>query len=111
MRLLLLFALLLSPVSVFAQTVPPIGLQGYANVIHPEPGVDYYYDQKGNSTTVYRTAPHVFAYSSHDSHGRIVAQGFVFDPRLTPEPQAVPPSQKGTNEDVDREVCGTLIRC
>jgi hypothetical protein len=66
-------------------------------VIHPEPGVDYYYDQKGNSTTVYRTAPHVFAYSSHDSHGRIVAQGFVFDPNLTPEPQPILPSQKQTN--------------
>src|SRR5262249_9208827 len=111
MRFLLLFALLLFPVSAFAQTVPLIGLQGSASVIHPEPGVDYYYDQKGNSTTVYRTAPHVFAYSSHDSHGRIVAQGFVFDPTLTPEPQPVLPSKKRTNEEVDREVCGTLTRC
>ena len=107
MRLLMLFALLLFPLSVFAQSVPPIGLQGSATVIHPAPGVDYYYDLNGNSTTVYRTAPHVSAYSSHDSHGRIIAQGFVFDPNPRSEPLRVSPSQYLANAEIDREVRAT----
>ena len=111
MRLLILFALLLLPVSVFAQSVSPIGLQGSTTLIHPAPGIDYYYDLNGNSTTVYRTAPNVSAYSSHDSHGRIIAQGFVYDPDPGPEPPRVPLSKNRTNEEIDREVCATLIRC
>ena len=39
MRLLMLFMLLLIPVSVFAQSTPPVGLQGSVTVIHPAPGV------------------------------------------------------------------------
>jgi hypothetical protein len=109
MRLLMLFALLLLPVSAFAQSaaLPPIGLQGSATVIHPAPGVDYYYDQKGNSTTVYRTAPHVFAYSSQDSHGRITTQGFLFDPHPRPEPLQTPSSQYRSAPEIDREACAT----
>lgn len=94
MRLLMLFMLLLIPVSVFAQSTPPVGLQGSVTVIHPAPGVDYYYDQQGNSTTVYRTAPDISAYSSHDSKGHIIAQGFVFDPNPRSEPLRVPESMQ-----------------
>ena len=96
MRLLMLFTLLLLPVSAFAQSVPPVGLQGSVTVVHPAPGVDYYYDQQGNSTTVYRTAPDISAYSSQDSHGHIIAQGYVFDPLGSPQPLRVPDSMRYT---------------
>lgn len=103
MRLLMLCTLLLLPVSAFAQSVPPVGLQGSVTVVHPSPGVDYYYDQQGNSTTVYRTAPDVSAYSSHDSHGHIIAQGFVFDPNPRSEPLRVPESMQYQPESRDME--------
>ena len=108
---LIMLALLVFPVSALAQSAPPIGLQGSATVIHPAPGVDLYYDQKGNSTTVYRTAPNVTAYSSQDSHGRIIAQGFVFDPNPRSEPLQVPSSGSRATKEIDSEVCATLIKC
>jgi hypothetical protein len=78
MLLLILFALLLLPIAAFAQSAPLLGLQGAATVLHPSPGTAYLYDQNGNSVTIYRT-PYSSWYSSQDSHGRIISDGYLFN--------------------------------
>jgi hypothetical protein len=111
MTRLLFFMLLLFPLSSFAQSVPPIGLEGSATVIHPSPGVDYYYDLNANSTTVYTTTPYSSWYSSENRHGRITAQGFVFDPNPRSEPLRVPELQYRSTAEINPGPCATLIKC
>jgi hypothetical protein len=83
MRLLLFLVLLLLPLSAFAQSTPPpmpSSTNDSVTVIHPAPGVEYYYDQRGNSSTVYQQAPGMQWYSTEDRHGTITSQGYLFDP-------------------------------
>jgi hypothetical protein len=73
--------------------------------------VSSYWDQRGNSTTVYSTNPRMQWQSTQDAHGQITSQGFLFDPNPRPEPLRVPESRYRTDREIDREVCATLIRC
>jgi len=107
--------LILLPTSfAFAQSTPPIGLQGSAIVLHPSPGVDYYYDLNGNSTTVYRTAPNTSWFSSQDRYGRITSQGNIYDAmpsRPLDSILRVPESRYRSTSEIDRDACATRIRC
>jgi hypothetical protein len=111
MVLLLLGFLFLLPLSAFAQSSPPIGLQGSATVLHPAPGVDYLYAQHGNSTTIYGSDPAMRWQSSQDAHRQIISQGFLFDPNPRPAPLRVPESRYRTDREIDREVCSYLVKC
>jgi hypothetical protein len=64
----------------------------YTTVVHPAPGIDYYYDNRGNSTTTYETSPGIRAYTSRGPDNRITAQGNLYDlsPRLLELPPVTP---------------------
>ncbi len=111
MTIWLCLLMLLPTSAAFAQSEPPIGLHGSATVLHPAPGVDYYYDLNGGSSTVYQTAPNTSWYSSQDSQGRITSDGYLFDPNPRPEPLRVPQSSYRPNAETDRDACTTRIRC
>lgn len=94
MRFFLFFVLLLLPLSAFAQSVPPLSVEGSATILHPAPGVRYLYDQHGNSSTVYHQFPGQSWFSTEDPQGRITSQGYLFDPLPAPKPLTVPPSMR-----------------
>lgn len=58
MRLLAGLVLFLLPVSIFAQSVPPPGLDGSATVLHPSPGIDYLYNPQGTSLHYLKSGYH-----------------------------------------------------
>lgn len=100
MRLLILCILFLLPLSALAADLaPPWYQQDSATLIHPSQGTDYYYDQHGNNTTVYRSPsnPGMSFYSSEDHNGRITSQGFLFEPSPPPKLLTVPESMRPTS--------------
>ena len=80
MRLLILLATLLLPLSAFAQSSLFPSISSPVTVLHPSPGISQLYDQRGNSATVYESSPGLSWYSQQDRYGRIQSQGYVFDP-------------------------------
>ena len=93
MRLLIVLALCLIPLSAFAQSVPP-PMPSITNdsvtVIHPTPYSDVLYDQYGNSAAIYQQGPGLSWYSQQDKNGNIVSQGYLFAPLPRPEPLTMP---------------------
>lgn len=77
MRLLILLATILLPLSAFAQSTLPPGVDGSVTVLHPAPGINALYDQRSNSATVYEVNPHMSWYSQRDQYGTIESQGYV----------------------------------
>lgn len=59
-------------------------------VIHPAPGMDYLYDQHGNSATILQQGPGLSWYSQENKYGQIQSQGYLFDPLGPREPLTVP---------------------
>jgi hypothetical protein len=82
MRLPLLLALFLIPVSAFAEDTPWFiaPSSGSLTVVHPAPGIDYYTDLHGSSATVLDEGSGLHWYSAHDPQGQITSQGFRSDP-------------------------------
>jgi len=82
MRLLILCALCLLPLSAFAQPVPPLPSDtgGAVTVLPVAPGVTSYWDQRGGHTTVYGSDPAMQWYSTQDPQGHITQQGYLFNP-------------------------------
>ena len=96
MRLPLLLALFLIPVSAFAED-PPWFIapsSGSVTVVHPAPGIDYYTDLHGHSATILDEGSGLHWYSAQDPQGRITSQGFLFDPIPAPKPLTVPESMR-----------------
>lgn len=98
MRLLILLATLLLPLSAFAQSMLLPGLDNSVTVLHPSPGISQLYDQRGNSATVYESSPGLSWYSQQDRYGKIQSQGYVFDPLKT-QPLRVPDSMRYTPQN------------
>jgi hypothetical protein len=94
MRLLILLAILLLPLSAFAQSTLPLGFDNSVTVLHPSPGISQLYDQRGNGLTIYESGPNLSWYSQHDRYGKIQSQGYVFDPLGPPQPLRVPDSMR-----------------
>jgi hypothetical protein len=92
--LIILLGLCFLPFPVYAQSVSPlmplITKEG-VTVIHPTPYSDLLYDQYGNSATIYQQGRGLSWFSQHDKAGKIVAQGYLFNPVPHPEPLPVPP--------------------
>ena len=70
-------------------------------VIHPTPYSDVFYDQNGNSATIYQQGHGTSWYSQHDKNGNIVSQGYLFDPLPRPEPLTVPPYAPSPRDPFD----------
>ena len=96
MRLPLLLALFLIPVSAFAEDPPwfMAPSSGSVTVVHPSAGIDYYTDLHGHSATVLDEGSGLHWYSAHDPQGRITSQGFLFDPMPAPKTLTVPESMQ-----------------
>jgi hypothetical protein len=95
MRLLALLAMVLLPLSAFAQSTPPMpGTSDTLTVVRPAPGIDYYSSPSGQSVTVVEPMKGLRWYSAQDPHGRITAQGYLFDPLPTPQSLRVPESMR-----------------
>ena len=91
---IILLALCFLPTPVRAESVsPPMPLitKEGVTVIHPTPYSDVLYDQYGNSATIYQQGRGLSWYSQHDKAGKIVAQGYLFNPVPRPEPLRVSP--------------------
>ena len=97
MRLLILFAALLLPVSAVAGEPSWLSTpSGSVTVIHPGPGYDYLYDDHRNTATIYDVMPGVRWYSAHDAHGKTTSQGYLFDPYPRSAPLSVPESLRSS---------------
>lgn len=93
LRLLILFVGLLIPVSAVADD--PAWLtnpSGGVTVLHSHPGVDYLYDDKGHTATIYGTDPGMRWYSTQDSHTGKTTQGYFFNPSARSAPLRAPES-------------------
>lgn len=60
-------------------------------LIHPTPNIDFYFDQKGNTATIYQQGPGLSWFSQQDRYGTITSQGYLSDPLPRPEPLQAPP--------------------
>jgi hypothetical protein len=107
--LLFLFAVLLFPISVFAQPVPPMP-QGGNIVAIPTPLGTSYYSDKGGSIDVIGKEPDNQMYFSHDRFGKPNGMGFINQP-FADRPLTVPESRYRTDREIDRDVCSYLVRC
>jgi hypothetical protein len=94
LHLIILIALCVLPLTVGAQSVsPPMPLitKEGVTVIRPTPYSEVLYDHYGNSAMIYQQGRGLSWYSQHDNTGKIVAQGYLFNPVPRPEPLRVPP--------------------
>lgn len=92
--LIILITLCVLPLTVGAQSIsPPMPLitKEGVTVIHPTPYSEVLYDHYGNSAMIYQQGRGLSWYSQRDKTGKIVAQGYLFNPVPRPEPLRVPP--------------------
>ena len=96
MPLLTLLALFLLPL-----TAPPIQAFDFdqsslfsaslsVTLIHPAPNIDFLYNQRGESATIYQQGPGSSWYSNQDGYRRIDSQGYLFEPNPRPAQIEVP---------------------
>ena len=79
MLLLILFALLLFPVSAFAQTVAPMPQGGNITVIPNSLGASYW-SSNGGHVDVVGKEPGLQQYFSYDRYGRANGMGYINQP-------------------------------
>ncbi|MEP6934523.1 MAG: hypothetical protein ABI988_11345 [Nitrospirota bacterium] len=91
MKLLLVLAMSLVALPLLAaDNTPSIFSTPPITMVHPMPGMDYLYNQRGESTTILQPLPGLSWYSQEDRFGRITNQGYLFDPFGPREPLQVP---------------------
>lgn len=94
MRRLMLLALFLMAVPVLAaEPAPSIFSTPSVTKVHPMPGMDYLYNQRGESTTILRSqsTPGLSWYSQEDRYGNIREQGYLYEPGRYDQPLTTEP--------------------
>jgi len=92
MSLLIVLVLCLLPLSAQAQNVeaPLFAHSSRIDILYPMPDVAYFYDEHGNSVIFYRQWSGLAWYSTRDSSGRIVREGYGAAPPVAVDPQGMP---------------------